>query len=75
MASPHVTGAVALWVQAHPGATPAGVQTGLRAAGECPNGIPGTRFASDGNHNGDPYTCATAWSGAPDHNEPLVHVR
>ena len=74
MASPHVAGAAALWVQARGVRIPADVLTSLRAAGECPSGIPGTRFASDGNHNGDPYTCDTAWGGAPYHNEPLVHV-
>lgn len=76
MASPHVAGAAALWVQTHSGATPASVMTGLRATGECPDGIGilGSRFPSDPNHNGDAYTCAQTWPGAPYHNEPLVHV-
>jgi subtilisin family serine protease len=40
MATPHVTGAAALYIAAHPGATPANVQAGLVASEE-PGPIPG----------------------------------
>ncbi len=52
MASPHVAGAAALYVAAHPGATPAQVGSALRAAaepndvnfnGECPSSTSGKR--------------------------------
>jgi subtilisin family serine protease len=40
MATPHVTGAAALYIAAHPGSTPAQVKAGLLAAAE-PGPIPG----------------------------------
>ena len=77
MASPHVAGAAALYLSTNPTATPAQVLTALRATGECADDTAttaGPRFESDGNHNGDAYTCATAWPGAPWHHEPMVRA-
>ncbi|MGD2063087.1 MAG: S8 family serine peptidase [Nitrospirota bacterium] len=62
MASPHVAGAVALYLETHPGASPADVRVALAAAGECAGG--GT---------GGSITCAAPWLDDPDFAwEPLL---
>jgi subtilisin family serine protease len=68
MASPHVAGAVALYLATHSkpvnDAQVAGVREFLRQSGECPNG---SSFGTSG--------CATRWPNDPDGiTEPLVNV-
>lgn len=68
MASPHVAGAVALYLATHPkpvnGVQVAAVRDFLRATGECPDG---SSFGTTG--------CATRWRNDPDGiTEPLVNV-
>jgi subtilisin family serine protease len=63
MATPHVTGAAALYLQAHPGVLPKQVRLGLTTSGECVGGV-GT---------GGPLTCPMRWTDDPDFAwEPLV---
>ena len=68
MASPHVAGAVALYLATHPkpvnAAQVTAVRDYLRATGECPDG---SAFGTTG--------CATRWRNDPDGiTEPLVNV-
>ncbi len=68
MASPHVAGAVALYLATHPkpvnGAQVAAVRNYLRATGQCPDG---STFGTTG--------CATRWPNDPDWiTEPMVYV-
>lgn len=70
MASPHVAGAVALYLATHPKPTNttsvSAVRVALRAAGQCPDF---TVTGSDGNCHGAP------WRNDPDGiTEPLVYV-
>jgi len=64
MASPHVAGAAALYIAEHPGATPAQVLVGLKAAGEPTNtnvdGECTSGFSHDsGVHHGEPLVQIT----------------
>lgn len=69
MASPHVTGSVALYLKAHPGTGPAAVRDALRATGEPPNvNFVGASGITD---------CATGWSHNANvtvHPEPVVRA-
>ena len=64
MATPHVSGAAALYIQRNPGATPDQVRLGLVGSGECPPGaavLPSVPV------------CSGAWPDDPDTlGEPLV---
>jgi hypothetical protein len=64
MSTPHVTGAAARYLAAHPGATADQVRLGLVAAGEC--------------HDGETpaLICSSKWPDDPDPDpsEPLVRI-
>jgi subtilisin len=66
MATPHVSGVVALMAALSPSLTPAQARTLLRQSGECPNG---TVAGSDG-------ACAGqgTWPDDPDGTEPMVNA-
>lgn len=67
MATPHVAGAAALYLQAHPGATAEQVRLGLVGNAECPGAFNPTLT----------QLCAAGWPDDPDLPdvwEPLVHA-
>ena len=57
MATPHVAGAAALYIQTHPGATPAQVRTALTTGGECESGGPPAPGS---------IICPAPWTDDPD---------
>jgi subtilisin family serine protease len=71
MATPHVAGAAAIYLKAHPNATPEDVRNALTSIGECTDGA---AVGSAGSAN--LHSCPSPWQDDPDtHWEPLLDAR
>ena len=71
MATPHVTGATALYLKAIPNATPLDIRIALTSSGECADGT-----AVGGTGSADLHSCPSPWQDDPDtHFEPLLDAR
>ena len=71
MATPHVAGAAALYLQAHPNATPQDVRNALTSGGECAGGA-----SVGGAGSSNLHSCPSGWQDDLDtHWEPLLNAQ